>query len=274
MARHLGVPRTMRMDRMTTKSQEALREAVDLASRRGNPELVPEHLLLAMLDAGRRHRGSARSRRRGRSRRRSMRARSKSALEKLPQVTRRRRAEPLGRRTLEALRKAPRTRRRRSKTTSSRSSTSLLARGQARPRGPRRSSSVRRRSATTSSSRRSPRCAARSASPTSDPEGKFQALEKYTPRSHRARARGQDRSGHRPRRRDPPRDAGALAAHEEQPGAHRRARRRQDGHRRGHRPAHRQRRRARVAEGQAPRRRSIWPRWSPARSSAASSRIG
>jgi ATP-dependent Clp protease ATP-binding subunit ClpB len=39
----------MRQDRMTIKSQEALRAAVDLASRRGNPELLPEHLLLAAL---------------------------------------------------------------------------------------------------------------------------------------------------------------------------------------------------------------------------------
>ena len=39
---------------MTTKSQEAFRDAVDLASRRGNPEVVPEHLIRAMLsqDAG------------------------------------------------------------------------------------------------------------------------------------------------------------------------------------------------------------------------------
>jgi len=34
---------------MTTKSQEAFRDAIDEASRRGNPELTPEHLLLAML---------------------------------------------------------------------------------------------------------------------------------------------------------------------------------------------------------------------------------
>ena len=40
----------MRPDRMTTKSQEAFRAASDLASRRGNPEIVPEHLMLAMLD--------------------------------------------------------------------------------------------------------------------------------------------------------------------------------------------------------------------------------
>jgi ATP-dependent Clp protease ATP-binding subunit ClpB len=39
----------MRPDKMTTKSQEAFREAVAQASRRGNPELVPEHLLAAML---------------------------------------------------------------------------------------------------------------------------------------------------------------------------------------------------------------------------------
>jgi len=40
----------MRPDRMTTKSQEAFREGLDLAARRGNPELYPEHILLAMLE--------------------------------------------------------------------------------------------------------------------------------------------------------------------------------------------------------------------------------
>jgi ATP-dependent Clp protease ATP-binding subunit ClpB len=40
----------MRMERLTTKSQEALRAAVDAASRRGNPEVIPEHLLIAMLE--------------------------------------------------------------------------------------------------------------------------------------------------------------------------------------------------------------------------------
>jgi ATP-dependent Clp protease ATP-binding subunit ClpB len=39
----------MRPDKLTTKSQEAFRDAVDAASRRGNPELLPEHLVLAML---------------------------------------------------------------------------------------------------------------------------------------------------------------------------------------------------------------------------------
>ncbi len=40
----------MRLDRMTTKSQEAIRTALDRASRRGNPEIVPEHLLVAILE--------------------------------------------------------------------------------------------------------------------------------------------------------------------------------------------------------------------------------
>src|SRR5438270_11219541 len=43
------VPGAMRPDRMTTKSQEAFRVAHDQAARRGNPELLPEHLLVAML---------------------------------------------------------------------------------------------------------------------------------------------------------------------------------------------------------------------------------
>jgi ATP-dependent Clp protease ATP-binding subunit ClpB len=40
----------MRIDRMTTKSQEALRAAIDAASRRGNPDLLPEHILVAVLE--------------------------------------------------------------------------------------------------------------------------------------------------------------------------------------------------------------------------------
>jgi ATP-dependent Clp protease ATP-binding subunit ClpB len=40
----------MRPDRMTTKSREAFQNAIDRASRSGNPELAPEHLLAAMLD--------------------------------------------------------------------------------------------------------------------------------------------------------------------------------------------------------------------------------
>jgi ATP-dependent Clp protease ATP-binding subunit ClpB len=39
----------MRPDRLTTKSREAISSGVELASRRGNPELVPEHVLFSAL---------------------------------------------------------------------------------------------------------------------------------------------------------------------------------------------------------------------------------
>ncbi len=39
----------MRTDHLTTKSQEALSQALDRAVRRGHPELLPEHLLFALL---------------------------------------------------------------------------------------------------------------------------------------------------------------------------------------------------------------------------------
>ena len=40
----------MRMDRLTTKSQQALQAALSDALRRGNPEIIPEHLLVAILE--------------------------------------------------------------------------------------------------------------------------------------------------------------------------------------------------------------------------------
>ena len=81
-------------------------------------------------------------------------------------------------------------------------------------------------------------------------EGKYQSLAKYTRDLTELGPQRQARPGDRPRRGDPPRHAGALAPHQEQPGADRRSGRRQDRHRRGDRAAHRGRRRPRVAEGQ------------------------
>ena len=60
---------------------------------------------------------------------------------------------------------------------------------------------------------------------------------------HRARPGRQARPGHRPREGDRAGHPDPLAPQEEQPGADRRARRRQDGHRRGPRPSDRRRRR-------------------------------
>ena len=94
------------------------------------------------------------------------------------------------------------------------------------------------------------------------------ALEQFginlTDRATAGQARPRDRAG----QRDPPREPGAHPAHQEQPGADRRTRRRQDRRRRGPRPAHRRRRRGRVAQGQGahlprhlrPRRRRHVPR--------------
>src|SRR4051812_35199062 len=39
----------MQMDRMTTKSREAISAAMDFAVRQGHPELLPNHLMLAIL---------------------------------------------------------------------------------------------------------------------------------------------------------------------------------------------------------------------------------
>ena len=74
------------------------------------------------------------------------------------------------------------------------------------------------------------------------------------PRPDAAGARGQARPGDRPRRRDRADDRDPLPPDEEQPGADRRGRRRQDGDRRGDRPADRQRRGPRDARRQARRR--------------------
>ena len=81
--------------------------------------------------------------------------------------------------------------------------------------------------------------------------GHLPGAREVRPRPDGAGGERQARPGDRPRRGDPPRDPGALAADEEQPGADRRSRRRQDRDRRGARAADRRRRRPRGAEGQA-----------------------
>ena len=40
----------MDFNKLTVKGQEAIAAAQELARRRGNPEVYPEHLLLALLD--------------------------------------------------------------------------------------------------------------------------------------------------------------------------------------------------------------------------------
>ncbi len=72
-----------------------------------------------------------------------------------------------------------------------------------------------------------------------NPEATYKALEKYGRDLTQEARQGQARPGHRPRRGNPPDDPDPEPAHEEQPRAHRRAGRGQDGHRRRAGPAHR-----------------------------------
>ena len=99
--------------------------------------------------------------------------------------------------------------------------------------------------------RGAPAGARRPARHVAGPRGLVPGAREVRPRPHRARRAGEARPGDRPRRGDPAHDPGALAPHEEQPGADRRAGRRQDRDRRGARAADRRGRRARGAEGQA-----------------------
>ena len=107
-----------------------------------------------------------------------------------------------------------------------------------------------------------------------DPESRNQipGARALRRRPHRIRPRGQARPGHRPRRRNPPRDAGAQPPHQEQPRAHRRARRRQDRHRGRPGPAHRAAATCPINCSTRSWSRSISAPWSPAPSSAASSK--
>ena len=68
------------------------------------------------------------------------------------------------------------------------------------------------------------RCAAAQRVTLAGSGGHLPGAREVRPRPDRARRGGQARPGDRPRRGDPPRDPGALAPHEEQPGPDRRAR--------------------------------------------------
>ena len=82
--------------------------------------------------------------------------------------------------------------------------------------------------------------------------GPLRRAQEICPRPDRGGARGQARPGDRPRRGNPPHHPGAGPPDQEQPGADRRAGRRQDRHRRGPGAAHRQWRRPRRPQGPPP----------------------
>ena len=218
----------MDFNKLTIKTQEAVAAAQELARRAGNPELYPEHLLLALLDqelprssssrtrprcAPRPRRGSQRSRRsRARRSSRPRASPSRGCSTRRPSEAKRLEDEYVSiEHLLLALDAVPRD--------------ALLAQIK-EVRGGQRVTSA-------------------------GPRGHLPGAREVRPRPDRGGRAGQARPGDRARRGDPARDPGALAADEEQPGADRRARRRQDRDRRGARAADRRRRRARGPEGQA-----------------------
>ena len=215
----------MDFNRLTVKAQEAVAAAQELARRRGNPEIYPEHLLLALLDQELFADWQG------------LRA---EAEQKLAGATRgdRRRA----------------TCSRASRTRSRACSTTPIA-NEAKLEDDYVSTEHLFLALDAGAARRDPRLdqegARRPARHLAGSRGQLPGALEVRPRPDRGGRGGQARPGDRPRRGDPARDPGPLAPDEEQPGADRRARRGQDRDRRGARAADRRRRRARGAEGPA-----------------------
>ena len=234
----------MRLDKLTTTFQEALGDAQSLAVTRDNPYIEPAHLLPAMLAQA--DGPKALLARAGVNVGRLQTA-LEDAMTGLPQVQGGEQVQP-GRELVALLQAAEKEASKRGDQFIA-SEMFLLAAADVEELDRRAAQGVRRQP---QGARGGDRGGARR------PEGRqrrgrrpARGAEEVHPRPDRARPRRQARPGDRPRRRDPPRDPGAAAAHQEQPGADRRAGRRQDGDRRGPGAAHRRRRGARFAQGQA-----------------------
>ena len=142
----------MDFNKLTIKSQEAVAAAQELARRRGNPELTPEHLLLALLD--------------------------QELFADWQRAARRRRAEASPRCRPCRAASSSRTSRPRSRACSTGGRRAATARGRLhldRASVPR----ARARAARARSSPGSRRCAAASASPRRIPRARYQALAKF-----------------------------------------------------------------------------------------------
>ena len=246
----------MRMDKLTSRFQQALADAQSLAVGRDHQLLEPAHVMLALLDSSGRLGAPAADEGR---RQRQQAARGAARHARPPAArSRARRATSTSPTISTACSTSPTSSRSSAATSSSPASCSCSRRFD--DRGARRKLLQGRRRVRGAIEKAIDEV--RGGEKVHDPnaEESRQALEKYTDRSHRARRVRQARSGHRPRRRDPPHHPGAAAAHQEQPGADRRARRRQDRDRRRARAAHRQRRSARGPARTSASWRSTWAR--------------
>ncbi len=219
----------MQADRFTVKAQEALAAAQSLARARRNPEVSPAHLLVVLLEQEGgivvpviRRAGADPER---------VRRRANEALDALPTISGDAASAPsLSRGLIEVLNRAERGGARDGRRVRLDRAPSPVARERAAARRRRLARPDRR------GGRPGPRPAPRDRS---EPRGQVSGAREVRPRPHRGRRAGQARPGHRPRRRGPPRDPGAVKAHEEQPGPDRGAGRGQDRDRRGARPADR-----------------------------------
>ncbi len=191
----------MDFNKLTIKSGEAVAGAQELARRAGNPELIPAHLTVALLEQElpRTLLRACRRRREldpGRGRGAPAGAAGRVGLERaatgwrcVPQGARRRLRRGAQARRRVRLGRASRTR--------------------ARPRAAR------------GAARRAEGGARRPACDDAGSRGHLRGTDEVRPRSHRCGRGRQARPRDRSRRGDPPHDPGALAPHEEQPGADR-----------------------------------------------------
>ncbi len=239
----------MNTERLTTKSREAITGAVALASQRGHATVEPLHLLLALLDTeGSTAAGLLRAVGADPAdvRRAALRAVERAARAPAASTIA---APTLSREFLNAIGAAEQSRGRSATSTSPPSTCWSGWPGRRRGRRPLLTGAGATAEALLAAFPHRPR--RRPQGHHRRPGGHLPGAGEVRRRPHRARPRGQDRPGDRPGRRDPPGRPGAVPADQEQPGADRRARRRQDRRRRGPGPADRRRRRAGVAAGQA-----------------------
>ena len=189
----------MQADRFTVKSQEALAAAQRLAGTRRNPEVAPEHLLLALLEQEGgivvpvlRRAGADPER---------VRRLANAALDALPTVSGDASAPALGQELIGLLQRAEDEARELGDEYIS-TEHLLLALADA-PRRRRRGAA--RRDRKDAARGRRARSAARTASPTRTPRTSTRRSRSTAATSPSAAADGQARPGHRPRRGDPPR---------------------------------------------------------------------
>jgi ATP-dependent Clp protease ATP-binding subunit ClpA len=234
----------MRLDKFTTKFQEALGDAQSLALGNDNAYIEPVHVLLAMLQAGRWPQSAAAARGRQRAWPASA---AEAAIKRLPQVQGHDQVQggpELGR-VLQATEKEA------IKRGDQFIASELFLLALTDSKGD--AAQIAKDNGLTRKSLEAAINAVRGGQKvdSAEAEGQRERAEKVLPGPDRARPRRQARPGDWPRRRNPPRHPGAAAPQQEQPRADRRARRGQDGHCGRPGPAHRGGRSARIAQGQA-----------------------